>query len=114
MRVRLHQRGRKDYAILIAERMVFISFVTNAFKIFFCVIYAYKMFLCKFFTIVKMFMGFLVWHRNFECGASWSLEAPSDSDLFWLFLCRWFGSCPEFQSLEILRSAGKDGGGWDR
>ena len=58
MRVKLRQRGRKDYTILIAERMVFISFVTNAFKKFFCVIYAYKMFLCKFFTIVKIFNGF--------------------------------------------------------
>ena len=31
MRVTLRWRGRKDYAIISVERMVFISFVTNAF-----------------------------------------------------------------------------------
>ena len=34
MRVTLRQRGRKDYALLNAERMVYISFVITAFKIF--------------------------------------------------------------------------------
>ena len=32
MRVTLHQRGRKYYALLNAERMVYISSVINAFK----------------------------------------------------------------------------------
>ena len=36
MRVMLRQRERKDYALLNAERMVYISFVINAFKIFLC------------------------------------------------------------------------------
>ena len=33
MRVTLRQKGRKDYALLNAERMVYIFFVINAFKI---------------------------------------------------------------------------------
>ena len=43
-RVTLRERGRKDYAVQSVERMVFISFVTNAFfkKLFLCVIYTYN------------------------------------------------------------------------
>ena len=52
MSVTLHQRGRKDCALLNAERMVYISFVINAFKKNFCVINAYKMFLCIFFYLL--------------------------------------------------------------
>ena len=104
MRVTLRQRGRKDYALLNAEWMMYISFVINAFKFFFGVINAYKMFLCTFFyfIIIKFFLGFLVWHWFFECGASWSLEAPSDGNLFWLLLSGWSRSRPESQPLEIL------------
>ena len=36
MRVMLCQRERKDYALLNAKRMVYISFVINAFKKCFC------------------------------------------------------------------------------
>ena len=36
MRVALCQMGRKDYALLNAERMVYISFAINAFKFFLC------------------------------------------------------------------------------
>ena len=32
VKITLGQRGRKDYALLNAERMVYISFVINAFK----------------------------------------------------------------------------------
>ena len=55
----VRQRGRKDYAILRLERMVFISFVTNAFN-FFCVlfIYAYKLFLYIFFYFCQNVYGF--------------------------------------------------------
>ena len=35
MGVTLDQRGRKDYALLNAERIVYISFVINDFKFFF-------------------------------------------------------------------------------
>ena len=92
MRVTLRQRGTKDYALLNAERMFYISFVINAFKRFFCVINAYKMYLCIYFylfTLITFFGGFLVWRWFLECGVSWSLEAPSDGDLLWLFLCGW-------------------------
>ena len=98
----VRQRGRKYYAILRLERMVFISFVTNAFKFFFVLFVLINCFYIYIFIFVKMFMGFLVWHWYFGCGAFWSLEAPSDGDLLWLFLCRWFGSCPEFQSAIAL------------
>ena len=38
-RVMLRQRGRKDYALLNADRMVYISFVINAFNfLFLCVL----------------------------------------------------------------------------
>ena len=58
----VRQRGRKDYAILRLERMVFISFVTNAFKLFFVLFMLINCFYIYFFIFVKMFMGFLVWH----------------------------------------------------
>ena len=71
------------YVLLNAEQIVYISFVINAFKKFFHVINACKMFLCIYFllTIIKFFGGFLIWHWFFKCGVSWSLEAPSDGDL---------------------------------
>ena len=86
MRVTLDKRGRKDYALLNAERIVYISFVINAFKHFFCVINAFKKWFCVciflyLFTFIKIFLGFLVWRWFLECGVSWSLEAPSDGDL---------------------------------
>ena len=59
MRVRLHQRGRKDYAILIAERMVFISFVTNAFKNFFVLFMLIKCFCVNFLLLSKCLWVFL-------------------------------------------------------
>ena len=37
----------------------------------------------------NVFWGFLVWCWFLECGVSWSLEALSDGDLLWLFLCGW-------------------------
>ena len=67
MRVTLRQRGRKDYALLNAERMVYISFVINAFKIFFCVINAYKMFLCTFFYLL---LSNFFWVSSFSIGSS--------------------------------------------
>ena len=90
MRVTLCQRGRKDYALLDAERMVYISFVFNTFKIFFVLLILIRCFCVYFFIylLLSNFLGgFLVWRWFFECGASWSLEAPSDGDLLWLFLC---------------------------
>ena len=70
MKVTVRQKGGKDYAILSVERMVFISFVTNAFfKTFFCVLFMLTKCFCEYFcTVVKMFMGFLVWHWYFGCG----------------------------------------------
>ena len=85
MRVTLGQRCRKDYALLNAERMVYISFVINAFKKNFCVL----LLLLNFFTFLKNFFGFLVWRWFLKCGVSWSLEAPSDGYLLWLFSCGW-------------------------
>ena len=48
MRVTLRQRGRKDYALLNAERMMHISFVINAFKKFFVLLMLIKCF-CVYF-----------------------------------------------------------------
>ena len=73
MRVTLRQRGRKDCALLNAD-----------------------------FPIIKTFLGFFVWRWFFKCGASWSLEVPSDGDLLWFFVCGWSGSRPESQPLQIL------------
>ena len=56
MKVTLRQRGRKDYALLNAERMVHISFIIYAFKKIF-VINSYKMFLCIFFLLLSNFWG---------------------------------------------------------
>ena len=83
IRVMLRQSGGKDYVLLNAEQIVYISFVINAFKNFFHVINACKMFLCIYFllTIIKFYWGFLIWHWFFKCGVSWSLEAPSGGDL---------------------------------
>ena len=67
MRVTLRQRGRKDYALLNAERMVYISFVINAFKKIFCVINAYKMFLCIFFYLL---LSKFFWVFSFGIGFS--------------------------------------------
>ena len=85
MRVTLGHRCRKDYALLNAEWMVYISFVINAFKKIFCVL----LMLLNFFTFLKNFFGLFVWHWFLECGVSWSLEPPSDGDLLWLFSCGW-------------------------
>ena len=83
IRVMLRQRGGGVYVLLNAEQIVYISFVINAFKIFFHVINACKMFLCIYFllTIIRFFGGFLIWYWFFICGVSWSLEVPSDGDL---------------------------------
>ena len=88
MRVTLGQRGRKDYALLNAERMVYISFAISVFKYFFfvCVINAFKKCFCEcifsyLFAFFQNFWGFLVWCWFLECRVSWSLEAPSDDDL---------------------------------
>ena len=67
MRVTLRQRGRKDYALLNAERMVYISFVINAFKKNFCVINAYKMFLCIFFYLL---LSQFFWVFSYGLGSS--------------------------------------------
>ena len=102
MRVTLRYRGRKDYVILSVEQIVFLSFVTNAFlKLFLCYLCLYKISVNIFLLLSKC-----LWVSSFGIGTSvwsdWSLEAPSDGDLLWLFLCRWFGSCPESQPLKIL------------
>ena len=103
MRVTLRQRGRKDYALLNANGWCIFLLLLMLLR-FFCLINAYKMFLCIFFYLVlSIFLGgFLVWCWFFKCGAFWSLDAPSDGDLLWLFLCGWSGSRPESQPLEIL------------
>ena len=106
MRVTLGQRGRKDYALLNAKRIMYISFVINAFKKIFVLLMLIKCFCVHkyiyFLQLLKIFLGFLIWRWFFECGTSWSLEAPSDGDLLCLFLCGWSGSHPESQLLEIL------------
>ena len=93
MRVTLRQRSRKNYALLYTEQMVCISFVINAFKKKFVLLMFMKYF-CVYFSIYyyQNFLGFLFWHWFFECGASWSLEAPSDGYLLWFFLCGWSGA----------------------
>ena len=59
MRVTLRQRGRKDYALLNAERMVYISFVINAFKIFFVLLMLIKCFCAYFFIYYyQSYLGF--------------------------------------------------------
>ena len=55
MRVTLRQRGRKDYALLNAERMVYISFVINAFKFFFVLLMLTKCFCAYFFIYYYQF-----------------------------------------------------------
>ena len=55
MRVTLRQRGRKDYALLNAERMVYISFVINAFKFFFVLLMLIKCFCAYFFIYYYQF-----------------------------------------------------------
>ena len=84
MRVTLGQKGRKDYALLNAKWMVYISFVINDLKIF-CVINAFKnvfVYIFIYLLLSKLFWVFLCF------GVSWSLEAPSIGDL-WFFLCGW-------------------------
>ena len=72
MKVTLRWRGRKDYAIISVERMVFISFVTNSFfKKCFCVLFMLIKCFCEDFVLLStMFMGFLVRHWYFGCGAT--------------------------------------------
>ena len=103
MRIMLHQRGRKDYALLITEQMLCISLVINAFKKIFVLLMFIKCFCVYFFIYYyQNSLVFLFWCWFFECGVSWSLEAPSDGDLLWFFLCGWSGSRPESHPLEIL------------
>ena len=104
MRVTLRQRGRKDYTLLYTERMVYISLVINAFKKKICVVNVYKMFLCIFFyLLLSKFFGFSLLALVLQMWSFfWSLEAPSDGDLLWFFLCRWSRSRTESQPLEIL------------
>ena len=65
MKVTLCQRGRKDYALLNAERMVHISLLFMLLKFFF-VINSYKMFFCIFFLLLSNFF----WVFPFGVGSS--------------------------------------------
>ena len=65
MRVTLGQRGRKDYALLNAERMVYISFAISVFKHFFFVCVFFHIYLL-FFKIFGVF-SFGVGSSNVEC-----------------------------------------------
>ena len=60
MRVPLRQRGTKDYALLNAEWMVYISFVISAFKNVFVLLMLKKIFLYIFFIylLLLFFFGF--------------------------------------------------------
>ena len=61
MRVTLRQRGRKDYALLNAEWVVYISFVINAFKKKFFVLLMFIKFFCVyilFYLLLSIFFGF--------------------------------------------------------
>ena len=60
MRVTLGQRGRKDYALLNAKRIVYISFVINAFKKIFVLLM-----LIKCFCVHKYIYIFYNYQKNF-------------------------------------------------
>ena len=56
--VTLGQRGRKDYVLLNAERMVYISSVINVFKIFFVLLMLLKFFVYIVLLFLKTFFWF--------------------------------------------------------
>ena len=61
MRVPLRQRGTKDYALLNAEWMVYISFVISAFK------NVFVLMLIKFFVYIFFIYSLLLIFLGFSC-----------------------------------------------